>query len=62
MLISINIVSTRLIKRTKDTDEAEDKALGQTKEIIKGTAEKNIREVIKKIKHSDARSAMSVIS
>jgi hypothetical protein len=62
MLISINITSTRLIKRTEDADKAKDKALGQTKEIVKGIIKKDTREVIKKIKYSNRKSAMSIIS
>jgi response regulator RpfG family c-di-GMP phosphodiesterase len=62
MLISTNIASIELIKRTKDADEAEDKA--HTKEIVQRihTTEEDTREVIKKIKHSDRRSATFVIS
>jgi hypothetical protein len=62
MLISTNITSIRLIKRTKDTDGAKNKAY--TEDIVQGihTTEKNTRKAIKKIKHSDKRSAMSVIS
>jgi hypothetical protein len=62
MLISTNIASIELIKCTKDTDRTEDKAY--IKNIVQGiyTTEKNTKEVIKKIKHSDRRSAMSVIS
>jgi hypothetical protein len=62
MLISTNIASIRLIKRTKDADRAEDKA--HTEDIVQGiyTAEKDTREVIKKIEHFDRRSAMFVIS
>jgi hypothetical protein len=61
MLISINIASIRLIKRTKDVDGTEDKAYTN---IVQGiyTAKKNTREVIKKIKYSDKRSVTSVIS
>jgi response regulator RpfG family c-di-GMP phosphodiesterase len=62
MLISTNIASIRLIKRTKDADRAENKAY--TEDIVQGiyTVEKNTREVIKKIKHSNKRSATFVIS
>jgi hypothetical protein len=62
MLISTNITSIRLIKRTKDTDKAKDKALGQTKEIMKKTAKKNTKKVIKEIRHFNKRSVMFVIS
>jgi hypothetical protein len=47
MLISTNIASTGLIKRTEDADEAEDKALGQTEEVVKRTVEEDTRKVIK---------------
>jgi hypothetical protein len=62
ILISTNIASIRLIKRTKDADGAEDKA--HTEDIVQGiyTAEKDIREVIKKIEYFNRKSAMSVIS
>jgi hypothetical protein len=62
MLISTNIASIGLIKRTEDADGAEDKAY--TEDIVQGIyiTEEDIREVIKKIEHSDRRSAMSVIS
>jgi hypothetical protein len=62
MLISTNIASIGLIKRTEDADGAEDKA--HTEDIVQGihTTEKDTREVIKEIKHSDRRSATSVIS
>jgi response regulator RpfG family c-di-GMP phosphodiesterase len=62
MLISTNIASIGLIKRTKDADRAEDKA--HTENIVQGihTAEEDTREVIKEIEHSDKRSATSVIS
>jgi hypothetical protein len=62
MLISTNIANIGLIKRTKDTDGAEDKA--HTEDIVQGiyTAEKNIRKVIKEIKHSNKRTATSVIN
>jgi response regulator RpfG family c-di-GMP phosphodiesterase len=62
MLISTNIASIRLIKRTEDANKAEDKA--HTENIVQGiyTAKENTREVIKKIKHSDKRSVTSVIS
>jgi hypothetical protein len=62
ILISTNIASIKLIKRTEDADGAKDKAY--TEDIIQGihTAEKDIREAIKEIKHSDRRSATSVIS
>jgi hypothetical protein len=55
MLISTNIASIRLIKRTKDANRAEDKAY--TEDIVQGiyTIEKNTREVIKEIKHSDKK-------
>jgi hypothetical protein len=62
MLISTNIASIGLIKRTEDTDGAEDKAY--TEDIVQGihTTEENTREVIKKIEHSDRKSATFVIS
>ena len=62
ILISTNIASIRLIERTKDTDRAENKA--HTKNIVQRiyTTEEDIREVIKKIKYFDRKSAMSVIS
>jgi hypothetical protein len=61
-LISTNIANTRLIGDTKDADKAEDKALRQTEEFIKGTTEeKNIRKA-KEIDHSDRKSAMFVIN
>jgi hypothetical protein len=62
MLISTNIVSIGLIKRTEDADGAENKAY--TKDIVQEihTAEEDTREAIKKIKHSDRKSATSVIS
>jgi hypothetical protein len=62
ILISTNIASIGLIERTKDTDRAKDKAY--TEDIVQGiyTTEENTREAIKKIKHSDRRSATSVIS
>jgi hypothetical protein len=61
LLISINIASIKLIKHTKDTDRAEDKAY--TKKIMQRIyiIKKDTKEVIKKIKHSD-KSAMFVIS
>jgi hypothetical protein len=62
MLMSMNIASIGLIKRTEDTDGAKDKA--HTEDIVQGihTAEEDTREVIKEIKHFDRRSATSVIS
>jgi response regulator RpfG family c-di-GMP phosphodiesterase len=62
MLMSINIASIRLIKHTKDANKAEDKAYIEG--IVQGiyTIEKDTREVIKKIKHFNKRSAMFVIS
>jgi response regulator RpfG family c-di-GMP phosphodiesterase len=62
ILISTNIASIKLIKRTKDADRAKDKAY--TEDIVQGihTTEKNTREVIKKIKHSNRKSATFVIS
>jgi response regulator RpfG family c-di-GMP phosphodiesterase len=62
MLISTNIASIGLIKRMEDADRAEDKA--HTEDIVQGihTTEKDTREVIREIKHSDRRSATSVIS
>jgi response regulator RpfG family c-di-GMP phosphodiesterase len=62
ILISTNIASIRLIKRTKDADEAEDKVY--TENIVQEIyiAKEDTREVIKEIKHSDRRSVMFVIS
>jgi response regulator RpfG family c-di-GMP phosphodiesterase len=62
MLISTNITSIRLIERTKDADRAENKAY--TEDIVQRihTAEEDTREVIREIKHSDRKSATSVIS
>jgi response regulator RpfG family c-di-GMP phosphodiesterase len=62
MLISTNIASIELIKRTEDADKAEDKAY--IEDIVQGiyTTEEDTREVIKKIKHSDRKSAIFVIS
>jgi hypothetical protein len=62
MLISTNIASIRLIKRTEDTDGAEDKA--HTEDIVQGihTTEEDTREAIKKIKYFDRKSATFVIS
>jgi hypothetical protein len=47
MPISTNIVIIRLIERTEDVNKAENEALAQTEEVVKGihTAEE--------IKHSD---------
>jgi hypothetical protein len=63
MLISTNMASTRLTKRTKDVDKSENKALAYTEEIVQGIhiTEENIREA-KKIEHSDRKSAMFVIN
>jgi hypothetical protein len=56
------MANTELIRRTKDTDKAKDKTLGQTKEFIKGITEKeDIREA-KEINYSNRRSAMFVIN
>jgi hypothetical protein len=62
ILISINIASIGLIKRTKNADRAKNKAY--TEGIVQGiyTIEKNTREVIKRIKYSDRRSVKFVIS
>jgi response regulator RpfG family c-di-GMP phosphodiesterase len=62
ILISTNIASIKLIERTKDTDRAKDKVY--TEDIVQGIhiIKKDTREVIKKIKHFDKRSIMSVIS
>jgi hypothetical protein len=62
ILISTNITSIRLIKRTKDIDKAEDKA--HIENIVQGIhiIKKNTKEVIKEIKYSDRRSAMFVIN
>jgi hypothetical protein len=56
------MANTRLIKRTKDADKAEDKALGQTEEFIKGTTEKEDIIEAKEIDYSNRRSAMFVIN
>jgi hypothetical protein len=62
ILISINIASIRLIKRTKDVDKAKNKSY--TKKIVQGiyTTKKNTKKVIKEIKHFNKRSAMFMIS
>jgi hypothetical protein len=62
ILISTNIASIRLIKRIKDTNKAKDKTY--IKNIVQGiyTIEKNTKKVIKKIKYSNKKSAMFVIS
>jgi response regulator RpfG family c-di-GMP phosphodiesterase len=62
MLISTNITSIRLIKRTKDADKAKDKAY--TKNIVQEIhiTKENTKEVIKKIKHFNRKSVMFVIS
>jgi hypothetical protein len=62
MLISTNIASIRLIKRIKDVNEAKDKVY--TENIVQEIyiAEKNTKEIIKKIKHFNRKSAMFVIS
>jgi hypothetical protein len=62
MLISTNIASIRLIKRTKNADKAKNKAY--TKKIVQGiyTIEKNTRKVIKKIKYFNRKSAIFVIN
>jgi hypothetical protein len=62
MLMSTNIASIGLIKRTEDADGAEDKA--HTEDIVQGihTAEEDTREVIREIKYFNRKSAMSVIS
>jgi hypothetical protein len=62
MLISTNIASIKLIERTKDADKAKDKAY--TEDIVQEihTTKENTRKVIKKIKHSNRKSATSVIS
>jgi hypothetical protein len=62
MLISINIASIGLIKRTEDADRAKDKVY--TEGIMQGiyTTEENIREVIKKIKYFNRRSITFIIS
>jgi hypothetical protein len=62
MLISTNIASIRLIKRTEDADGAENKAY--TEDIVQGiyTVKEDTREVIKKIKHFNRRSVTFVIS
>jgi hypothetical protein len=61
-LISINIANTRLIKHTKEIDKAEDKALRQTKEIVKETTEKKNTRKAKKIEYSDRRSVILIIN
>jgi hypothetical protein len=62
MLISTNIASIRLIKRTENTNRAKDKAY--TEDIIQRiyTIEKDTKEVIKEIKYFNRRSATFVIS
>jgi hypothetical protein len=62
ILISINIASIRLIKRTEDVNGAENKAY--TENIMQRiyTAEKDTKEVIKKIKYFNKKSATFVIS
>jgi hypothetical protein len=62
MLISTNIASIRLIKRTEDADRAEDKAY--TEDIVQRIyiTEKDTRKVIKKIKYFNKRSVTSVIN
>ena len=62
MLISTNIASIRLIERTEDADGAKDKVY--TENIIQGiyTIKEKTREAIKKIKHSNRKSAMFVIN
>jgi hypothetical protein len=61
MPISINIAIIRLVERTEDVDETEDKALAHTEEIVKGihTAEENTKEV-KKIEHSDKSARFAI--
>jgi hypothetical protein len=51
------MANTGLIKHIKDTDKAGDKALGQTEEIVKETAEKDTKEA-KKIEYSDKKRTM----
>jgi hypothetical protein len=62
ILISKNIASIRLIKRTKDVNRAKNKA--HTEDIVQGIyiTKEDTRKVIKKIKYFDRRSAMFVIS
>jgi hypothetical protein len=62
MLISTNIVSIRLIKRTKNVNKAENKVY--TKDIVQGiyTIKKNTKEVIKKIKYFNKKSTTFVIN
>jgi hypothetical protein len=62
MLISTNIASIGLIKRTEDADRAEDKA--HIENIVQGIhiTEKDTREAIKEIKYFNRKSATSVIS
>jgi hypothetical protein len=60
--MSTNIANTRLIRHTEDADKAEDKALGQTKEFIKGTTEEKDIKKPKKIDYFNRRSVMFVIN
>jgi hypothetical protein len=62
MLISTNIASIKLIKHTKDTDKAEDKAYRE--DIVQRihTTEEDTKKAIKKIKYFNKRSTTSVIS
>jgi hypothetical protein len=62
MLISTNIASIRLIKRTEDTDKAKDKVY--TEEIVREIyiTEENTKEVIKEIEYFNKRSVTFVIS
>jgi hypothetical protein len=62
ILINTNIASIRLIKRIENTDGVKDKAY--TEKIVQRiyTAEKNTRKVIKKIKYSNRKSTMFIIS
>jgi response regulator RpfG family c-di-GMP phosphodiesterase len=62
MLISTNIASIRLIKHIKNADKAKNKTY--IEDIVQRiyTIKKNTRKVIKKIKYSDRRSTIFVIS
>jgi hypothetical protein len=62
-LISISIVNIRLIKRTKDTDKAEDKALAYIKKIVQEILiiKKDTKKV-KEIKYFNRKSATFVIN
>jgi hypothetical protein len=62
ILINTNIASIKLIKRIENTDEIKNKAY--TEDTIQEiyTTEKNTKEVIKKIKYFNRKSATFVIN